>query len=85
MVVMKKNCMTTQNRQKSNAKKNNTHTIEPVVINELYLQPITMMTTIQSTETIEKEIEGLTTDVQGTLVVLTHKHREEGLHFQRHK
>ena len=77
--------MTTQNRQKSNAKKNNTHTIEPVVINELYLQPITMMTTIQSTETIEKEIEGLTTDVQGTLVVLTHKHREEGLHFQRHK
>ena len=77
--------MTTQNRQKSNAKKNNTHTIEPVVINELYLQPITLMTTIQSTETIEKEIEGLTTDVQGTLVVLTHKHREEGLHFQRHK
>ena len=77
--------MTTQNRQKSNAKKKNTHTIEPVVINELYLQPITMMTTIQSTETIEKEIEGLTTDVQGTLVVLTHKHREEGLHFQRHK
>ena len=63
----------------------NAHTIEPVVINELYLQPITMTTTIQSTETIEKEIEGLTTEVQGTLVVLTHKHTEEGLHFQRHK